>query len=58
MNTAGILIVRLILGMVMGIVIMRIFRPDWGMIGGAVLGLGLVAVAYLLQMARGRKTKH
>ncbi|MDY0375163.1 MAG: hypothetical protein RBQ72_05475 [Desulfobacterium sp.] len=57
MNNFYILIVRLILGLVFGILIARIFRPDWSMFAGALTGLGLVAAAYLMQMVRTRKSK-
>ncbi len=52
MTNFAILIVRLILGIVLGIVITRIFRPEWGFIGGAGIGLGLVAIVYLMRMGR------
>ncbi|MFH1157116.1 MAG: hypothetical protein V1793_25240 [Pseudomonadota bacterium] len=54
MNSFYIFIVRLILGVVLGIVITRIFRPEWNMISGAGVGMGLVAAAYLMQMIRKR----
>lgn len=57
MNNFYILIVRLILGLVFGILIARIFRPDWSMFAGALTGVGLVAAAYLMQMVRTRKSK-
>ena len=54
MNSFSIFIVRLILGVVLGIIITRIFRPDWTMFAGAGIGLGLVAAAYLMQTMRKR----
>ena len=57
MNNFYILIVRRILGLVFGILIARIFRPDWSMFAGALTGVGLVAAAYLMQMVRTRKSK-
>ena len=56
MNGFLIFVVRLILGLVLGIVIARIFRPDWGMLGGAGVGAGLVAAAYLMQTIRKRNS--
>ncbi len=52
MNSFYILIVRLILGVFFGIIITRIFKPDWNLLYGVGLGLILVAVAYLFQMLR------
>ena len=57
MNNFYILVVRLILGLVFGILITRIFKPDWGMFAGALTGLGLVAAAYFMQMMGSRNTK-
>jgi predicted MFS family arabinose efflux permease len=55
MNQFYIFVVRLVLGVVLGIVIARIFKPDWGMFAGAAMGLGLVAGAYLMQSMRKQK---
>jgi len=41
-----IFIVRLILGLVFGIFLIRIFKPEWGISGGIFTGLILVALAY------------
>ncbi|MDY0221326.1 MAG: hypothetical protein RBR67_09330 [Desulfobacterium sp.] len=57
MNNFYIFIVRLILGLVFGILIARIFKPDWSIFAGALTGLGLVLAAYLMQMVRTRKSK-
>lgn len=57
MNSFYIFIVRLILGLVFGILIARIFKPDWSMFAGALTGLGLVAAAYLMQMMGKRNSK-
>ena len=57
MNNFYIFIVRLILGLVFGILIARIFRPDWSIFAGALTGIGLVTAAYLMQMVRTRKSK-
>ncbi|MBI9090840.1 MAG: hypothetical protein JEZ12_16615 [Desulfobacterium sp.] len=57
MNNFYILVVRLILGLVFGVLITRIFKPDWSLFAGALTGLGLVAAAYLLQMMGKRNSK-
>jgi len=57
MNSFYIFVVRLILGLVFGILITRIFKPDWSMFAGALTGLGLVAAAYLMQMMGKRNSK-
>ncbi len=57
MNSLIILVVRLILGVAMGVVIARVFKPDWPMLYGALLGVGLVAAAYLMEMIRSRNRK-
>ncbi len=46
MNTLLIFIVRLIVGLVFGIILARLFKPDWEIYQGAILGIGLVALAY------------
>ncbi|MCG8684723.1 MAG: hypothetical protein MI892_07605 [Desulfobacterales bacterium] len=46
MNALIIFTVRLILGLAFGIILTRLFRPDWGIYHGAVTGLILVALAY------------
>ncbi|MBF0302108.1 MAG: hypothetical protein HQK73_03640 [Desulfamplus sp.] len=57
MNSFYIFIVRLILGIVFGVLLTRIFRPEWSMLHGLVMGLLLVAVSYLMQLFRNRKTR-
>jgi len=57
MNNFYIFVVRLILGLVFGILIAKIFRPDWSIFAGAATGLGLVGTAYLLQTFRARNLK-
>ncbi|MDZ7664285.1 MAG: hypothetical protein U5K27_02985 [Desulfotignum sp.] len=49
MNSLLILVVRLILGLVFGILLIRVFRPEWGLGYGIVTGLILVALAYALR---------
>jgi len=49
-----IFIARVILGMVFGILLTRIFRPEWSVFHGVAMGIGLVAAAYLMQMIRNR----
>ncbi|MBF0111769.1 MAG: hypothetical protein HQK64_07795 [Desulfamplus sp.] len=56
MNGFYIFIVRLILGVMFGILITRIFRPDWSMLHGVGVGFLLVVAAYLMQMMRNKKT--
>ncbi|ACN16371.1 hypothetical protein HRM2_32960 [Desulforapulum autotrophicum HRM2] len=57
MNNFYIFIVRLILGLVFGVLIARIFRPDWSIFAGALTGIGLVGAAYLMEMIKKRKPK-
>ena len=57
MGSFPVFVVRLILGMVFGILLTRIFRPEWTTFHGIALGGGLVAAAYLMQMMRKRKSK-
>lgn len=46
MNTLIIFIIRLIIGLVFGIILTRLFKPDWGIYHGIVTGLVLVILAY------------
>lgn len=46
---------RVILGMVFGVLLTRIFRPEWSIFHGVAMGAGLVAAAYLMQMMRNKK---
>ncbi|MCA1794694.1 MAG: hypothetical protein ABR534_08425 [Desulfotignum sp.] len=49
MNALLIFLVRLILGLVFGILLIRVFRPEWGIFNGVLTGLVLVALAYGMQ---------
>lgn len=55
MNSLLIFIVRLILGLVFGILIIRLFRPEWGLFHGVGAGLILVALAYAMVFFRKKK---
>ena len=57
MNTFLIFVVRLILGLVFGIIIIRLFRPEWGIYHGVGTGLILVALAYGMALFRKKKQK-
>jgi len=57
MSSFLIFMVRLILGMAFGILLTRIFRPEWTVFHGLALGGGLVAGAYLMGMVRKRNSK-
>jgi len=46
MNTLLIFTVRLILGLVFGVLLIRMFRPEWTVFHGAITGVVLVALAY------------
>ena len=46
MNTLAIFVVRLILGLVFGVILTRLFKPDWEVYYGALIGLLLVTMAY------------
>ncbi|NWH04437.1 hypothetical protein [Desulfobacter latus] len=46
MNSLIIFIIRLIIGLAFGIILTRLFKPDWGIYYGIVTGLILVALAY------------
>ncbi len=52
MNALLIFTVRLILGMVFGIILIRMFRPEWTIFHGVVTGLVLVALAYGMSFFR------
>ena len=52
MNALLIFVVRLILGLVFGILLTRLFKPDWEVYQGALVGLGLVALAYGMAIFR------
>ncbi|WP_321495573.1 hypothetical protein [uncultured Desulfobacter sp.] len=55
MNTLIIFTIRLILGLAFGIILTRLFRPDWGVYHGVATGFVLVALAY--GMSYYRKSK-
>ncbi len=46
MNALIIFMVRLILGLAFGIVLIRLFRPEWGIYYGVGAGVILTALAY------------
>jgi len=54
MNNLLILVVRIILGLVLGVILTRIFRPEWPMASGAGMGMLLVGAAYLMEFMRKR----
>ena len=56
MNSFLIFIVRLILGLVFGILLIRVFRPEWGLLQGIVTGLILVALAYAMRYFKSSNT--
>jgi len=55
MNAFLIFVVRLILGLVFGIMIIRLFRPEWSIFHGVGAGLILVALAYVMTFFRKKK---
>ncbi len=57
MNAFLIFVVRLILGLVFGIFLIRVFRPEWGIYHGVIAGLILVALAYGMALFR-KKNKN
>ena len=56
MNALIIFTVRLLLGLAFGIILTRLFKPDWEIYHGAGVGLLLVALAY--GMSYFRKSKN
>jgi hypothetical protein len=46
MNQLAVFVVRLILGLAFGIILIRLFKPDWEIYHGALIGLLLTALAY------------
>lgn len=52
MNSLFVFVIRLILGLVFGILLTRIFNPDWSIYHGAGVGLILVGLAYLMAFFR------
>jgi len=55
MNALLIFSVRLILGIVFGIILIRMFRPEWSLFHGVITGLVLVALAYGMTFFRKKK---
>jgi len=55
MNAFLIFVVRLILGLVFGIFLTRIFRPEWTIYQGIAVGIVLVALAYGMALFRKKK---
>jgi hypothetical protein len=55
MNSLLIFVVRLILGLVFGIILTRLFRPEWTLFHGVIAGLVLVALAYGISLFRKKK---
>lgn len=58
MKNFYVFVIRISLGIVFGIVLARVFNPDWNVFQGAGLGVLLVAVAYLLDFMKKRKKKN
>ena len=54
MNTLLIFIIRLILGLVFGILLTRLFKPEWEIYHGALIGLFLVCLAYGMTFFRNK----
>lgn len=46
MNALIVFLVKLILGLTFGIILIRLFRPEWGIYHGVVTGVILVALSY------------
>lgn len=55
MNTLLIFVIRLILGLVFGILLIRVFRPEWGLFHGVITGLVLVALVYGMRYFKSSK---
>lgn len=55
MNSLIIFVVRLLLGLVFGILIIRMFRPEWSIFHGVAAGIIFVALAYGMQYWRKKK---
>lgn len=55
MNALLIFTVRLILGLVFGILLIRMFRPEWPVFHGVITGLVLVALAYGMAFFRKKR---
>ena len=57
MNALLIFTVRLILGIVFGIILIRMFRPEWTIFHGVITGLVLVGLAYGMALFRKKRQK-
>ncbi len=57
MNALLIFVVRLIAGLFFGIVLTRLFRPEWGIYHGIATGIILVALAYAMAFFRKKSNK-
>jgi hypothetical protein len=55
MNALIIFMVRLVIGLSFGILLIRLFRPEWGIYHGVIAGIILTALAYGLSFYRKRK---
>jgi hypothetical protein len=55
MNALIIFMVRLVIGLSFGILLIRLFRPEWGIYHGVITGIILTALAYGLSFYRKRK---
>ena len=55
MKNFYVFVIRFILGIVFGIVLSRMFNPDWSTFQGAGLGAAFVAAAYFLDFMKNRK---
>ena len=58
MKNFYVFVIRFMLGIVFGIVLARMFNPDWSTFQGAALGVILVAIAYLLDGLKKRKKQN
>ena len=58
MKNFCVFVIRIILGIVFGVVLARVFNPDWSVFQGAGLGVLLVVAAYLLDFMKKRKKKN
>ena len=52
MNALIIFTIRLIIGLAFGIILTRLFKPDWGIYHGVATGVILVALAYAMSYYR------
>ncbi len=55
MNVLIVFTVRLIMGLAFGIILTRLFKPDWGIFHGALTGIILVVLAYGMSFYRKHK---